>query len=480
MTQVSFPSKVAYGLTEFGTQFSWTLIGSYLTVFYTDVVGFAPIVITAMMTIARCVDAFDDPFLGMLAERTHTRWGRFRPWLLWSAPVLAICNVLTFTVIDVPRSVHIVFSLAMYILCGIAYSAASISVGSLANVMSPEKSDRVSLNVFRNIGGNVASFLIGVTTMPLLLWFGDGNAGDPDGYFFVSIIYSVICMVSLLIGFVGVRERVGVPRTHRQVTPLRGLRMVLRDRDVMILIVGMVLFLTGIFGRLGITVYYFMYVLGTPALMSPASGVLSISMLLPLTFVPALMKRFDIKTLMAVSGFICALGCLIVFLWGADSVACVYVGTFILGAGNWVSFCSGPMVAELVDDIQVRTDERVDGTVYSCVSLATKVGNTIGGSCGVLLLSAVGFIPNMVQPDGVRQGMNAVINLVPVFLFIVAGLLFRMIGINNRDGAENARILKERDPEQATAELIAMIRGDDPDHRGGTSAKGAENQSSNV
>lgn len=460
MTQVSFQSKVAYGLTEFGTQFSWTFIGSYLTVFYTDVVGFAPIVITVMMTIARCIDAFDDPLLGMVAERTRTRWGRFRPWLLWSAPVLAVCNVLTFMVIDVPREAHVVFSLAMYVLCGIAYSAASISVGSLANVMSPEKSDRVSLNVFRGIGGNVASFLIGIATMPMLLWFGDGNAGDPDGYFIVAIIYSAICLVSLAVGFAWVRERVGVPRTHRQVAPLRGLGIVLRDRNVMILIAGMVLFLTGIFGRLGISVYYFMYVLGRPALMSPASGILSISMLLPLAFVPALMKRFDIKTLMTTSCLICALGCTVVFLWGADSIVCVYVGTFILGAGNWVSFCSGPMIAELVDDIQVRTDERVDGTVYSCVSLATKVGNTIGGSCGVLLLAAVGFVPNMVQPDAVRQGMNAVINLVPVFLFIIAGLLFRLMGINNRDSAENARILQERDPAQATAELIALINGD--------------------
>lgn len=459
MTQVSFPSKVAYGLTEFGTQFSWTLIGSYLTVFYTDVVGFAPVVITVMM-IARCVDAFDDPLLGMLTERTRTRWGRFRPWLLWTAPALALFNVLTFTVIDVPRNIHVVFSLAMYILCGIAYSAASISVGSLANVMSADKPVRIGLNVYRNIGGNVASFLIGVSTMPLLLWVGDGDVNDAHAYFVVAVIYSVICLVSLCIGFAGVRERVSLPKGHRQIPPLEGLGIVLRDRNVLILIAAMILFLTGIFGRLGVMVYYFMYVLDDPSLISPVSGVLTISMLLPLLFVPPLMRRFDIKTLMSVSGFICAAGCLIVYLFDGQGVPYVYVGTFLLGAGNWVGFCSGPMIAEVVDDIQVRTDQRVDGTIYSCVSLSTKIGNTIGGSCGVLLLSAVGFIPNAVQPPEVRQGMNAVVNLVPVVLFIAAGLLFRLIGISNRDSANNAAILRECNPEQATAELIEMIRSD--------------------
>ena len=95
--KLSLKSKVCYGMAEVGSQFSWTLISSYLTFFYTNVVGLTPVVISAIMLIARIWDAINDPMMGMIAERTRSRWGRFRPYLLWGAPVLALFNILTFT-----------------------------------------------------------------------------------------------------------------------------------------------------------------------------------------------------------------------------------------------------------------------------------------------------------------------------------------------------------------------------------------------
>ena len=117
-------------------------------------------------------------------------------------------------------------------------------------------------------------------------------------------------------------------------------------------------------------------------------------------------------------------------------------------------------MAEIIDDVQVRTSQRVDGTIYSCVSFATKVGNTVGGSVGILLLSAAGFVPNTVQDAATMQGMNAVINLIPMALFLIAALVFHTITIDNRTSERNTQVLKQRDPATATQELIDMIRNE--------------------
>lgn len=431
---MSLRCKISYGAAEFGTQFSWTFVGSYLTVFYTDIVGFTPAVISMIMLVARCFDAFDDPLMGMIAERTRTKWGRFRPWLLFMAPVLALFNVLTFVNAGLPRTGQIVFSLASYMLCGAAYSMTSICVGSLPNVASYEKEDRVSMNVHRNIGGSMAGVIINAITMPLLMRLSGGTSGNSRSYVIVAALYSATCLVSLLVAFRGTEEKIGVPQSRKQVKAHTGLLIVLKDRNTMTLIVAMTFFLTGIFGRLGIMLYYYLYVLNDPTLVAPLSTLLSVSMLLPLLFVPRLTRFVNLKTLMSISCVICA--------------------------GNWVSFCSGPIVAEIIDDVQVRTSQRVDGTIYSCVSFATKVGNTVGGSVGILLLSAAGFVPNTVQDAATMQGMNAVINLIPMALFLIAALVFHTITIDNRTSERNTQVLKQRDPATATQELIDMIRNE--------------------
>ena len=95
--------KIGYSFGEIGSQCSWTLISSYLTVFYTDVVGLTPVVISAIMLIARIWDAINDPMFGAIAENTKTRWGRFRPYILWGAPILALFNCMTFLNLDIPN-----------------------------------------------------------------------------------------------------------------------------------------------------------------------------------------------------------------------------------------------------------------------------------------------------------------------------------------------------------------------------------------
>ena len=184
--KLSLKSYIGYGLAEAGGQFSWTLVSSYLTIFYSDVVGLAPAAISLIMLIARICDAISNPLMGAVTERTHTRWGSFRPYLLFATPFLALFNCLTFLNMDISRNSKIIWCLITYILCGMAYTAVSISTGALANSMTIVNSERVTLNSFRNIIGNAAVFIINAATMPLILYFGNGDTSDGMGIFYGS------------------------------------------------------------------------------------------------------------------------------------------------------------------------------------------------------------------------------------------------------------------------------------------------------
>lgn len=442
--KVSLGSKISYGLAEAGSQFSWTLVSSYLTVFYTDIVGLTPLVISIIMLVARIWDAFNDPVMGMIAERTNSRWGRFRPYLLWGSPVLALFNVLTFTNLDISQTGKTIFCTLTYMACGSAYAACSICTGALANVMTNDNNERMSLNAWRGILGGVAGLVISGATMPIILHFGKGNASSSKGYFMAALLYSVLSMILFWIAFAGSKEVITIPVSEKKVKVTESLKIALGDRNTRLMLYGMVLFLTGIFGRLGVMLYYYIYVLGRPDLISSICIVLTVSMMLPNFFVPAITRKINKKIVIAISCVICALGCLVLYMSGYGNIPLAYIGTFMLGAGNWVGLCNFGLVAEIIDDTEVRNNVRADGTIYSCISFSTKIGSAIGGSIGILLLSAVGYVANASQTEAAKVGMNIVINLGPGLMFLLAIIPFLLIKMTNKKGEENSEILKVR------------------------------------
>ena len=150
---------VCYSLGEVGCQMSWYMINSYLTLFYTDVVSLSAFAISLIMIIARVWDAINDPMMGNIADRTHTRWGKFRPYLFFAPPFLAIFNILTFTVFPVTGVLKVVLCLVCYIGAGMAYTACSIAYQALQNVCAIDSQVRMNLATARGIGSSVIGII---------------------------------------------------------------------------------------------------------------------------------------------------------------------------------------------------------------------------------------------------------------------------------------------------------------------------------
>lgn len=444
--KLSWKTIIGYGFGEAGSQFSWTMISTYLTVFYTEVVGLTPLMISTIMLGARIWDAINDPMFGVIAERhTHTRWGRFRPYILFGAPILALTNCLTFLNLDISNTAKGLWCAVTYILCGMAYTAVSISVGSLANCMTASNHDRVILNSSRNIIGQIAGLILSACTMPIILYFGNGSTSSSKGYFMAALIFSVVCIPCLWICFFSTKETISIDNEKNtdkpKVNVFRSVIQTLSDHDSRTLITAMVLVLTAVIGRVGIMAYYFIYVYGDTKIIAACASAMTFGMIMPGLYAPILLNRFERKKVGMISCFTMAFFCVTFYFAGEmhASLPVMVILHFLYGASNCAALACFVLTGEIIDDAWLRTGIRSDGVMYSMVSFGTKLGNAIGGSVGILALGAVGFVANTKMNTETLTAMDKVINFGPAMIFVAAGLFFGMIRITNAKGQDNEK-----------------------------------------
>ncbi len=449
-------TKIGYSFGEIGSQCSWTLISSYLTVYYTDVVGLAPVVISAIMLIARIWDAINDPMFGAIAENTKSRWGRFRPYILWGAPVLALFNCLTFLNLDVPNLWKAIWCGFTYIGCGMAYTAVNISTQCLANCMTASNKERVSLNAIKGVGSGLIQMVISAVTMPMILYFGGGSSSSAKGYFMSALVFSIVCIPCFWVCVASTKEIIGRRADEKKETiadTMRNLvasfKYTFKDRNAVFLMLAMFVFLTGLFGRIGIMAYYFIYIMKNAVLIAGFATAMSAGMLVVNLYAPFLLNNISKKYVGAIGCAAQALCCVFFYIIGENNLTnMVVLSGFLYGATNIVSITCFTLSAEIIDDSWLRTGVRSDGVIQSCVSFSTKMGNAVGGSIGILALGAVGFVANSENLSStVLTRMNMVINFAPAAFFVVAGILFLCVGMTKEKAKANeakiAELMKE-------------------------------------
>ena len=449
--KLSVLTKIGYSFGEIGSQCSWTLISSYLTVYYTDVVGLTPLVISAIMLIARIWDAINDPMFGAIAENTHSKWGRFRPYILWGAPILALFNCLAFLNLDIPNTWKAIWCGFTYIGCGMAYTAVNISTQCLANCMTALNEERVALNAYKGVGSGLIMVVINAVTMPMILHFGNGSAASGRGYFMAALVFSVVSIPCFLICFASTKEVLGgsekkttIGETMKNL--VNSFKITFKDRNAVFLMLAMLIFLTGLFGRLGIMAYYFIYIMGNPMLIAGFGTALSVGMLLVNFYAPFLLNRFSKKYVGAAGCIIQALCCVFFFIIGENQMSgLVAVSGFLYGVTNMVSLSCFTLSAEIIDDNWLKTGVRSDGVIQSCVSFSTKLGNAVGGSVGILALGAVGFVANATDLGAdVLTRMDMIINFAPAAFYVVAAVLFLCIGMTKDKAKANEAEIARR------------------------------------
>ena len=421
--KISKLSIFMYGMGDLASQFVWTFVGTFLTVYYTDIVGLAPAIVSIIMLGARLFDAFNDPIMGMLAERTHSKWGRFRPYLLFGSPFLALFSVLTFTGPFGHGTAGVWWASFTYIVAGMLYTLVNIPYGAMAAVMSTDETERNSLNAMRSVGMNVGMIIVNSLSPVILLAFSGGaKVANQSGYFMTALIYALVS-VPMFYGVFKTSKEVVKPIRNEKVSFGTTLKNVLGNKYLMILLLIMILQMTAFMGRIGLTPFYVIYCLGAFALISLIMTLPSIGGALGSFLIVPLVKKFGKRLVLGVSLMGQAVGLLIVYFSDFHNIPLIIGGHVIygiLGIGFPITLT---MVADSVDYQEWKSGVRTDGTAYATYGLATKIGNAVGASLGLLILGAMGYKPNAQQSPEVQQGINLVVNLIPAILFILAALV---------------------------------------------------------
>ena len=447
-TDVSYSvlRKIGYGMGEAGSQLSWTLISSYLTVYYSDVVGLTPIIISTVMLVARILTAFWNPVFGSIAENTHTKWGRYRPYILFGTPFLALFSCLMFLNINGSTTLKAIWCTVTYLICSILYTMVNGAETYIPMSMTTVNTERVSLNAVKGVVANVASVIMSAVTMPMLIFFGGGNSSTSKSYFMVALIFAVLSVPCFYICYFSSKEVVSggslAQNEKRNVIAeiFKSFWETIKDRDSGMLILAMILFLTGIFGRLGVMLYYFIYIVHKPMLMASFSTAMMLGMLVVNFYTPYLLNHFD-KKYVGVLSCVLEIICCVIFFFSKNSLVIVVTG-FFYGAFNMVTLVSQGLVGEIIDDRWLRTGVRADGVIGSSIGFAAQIGNTIGGAIGIAILGAVGYVAHADLSQAVLTRMNVVINLGPALCFALAIIPFMMIRMTNKKGCENEAKIK--------------------------------------
>ncbi|TVQ90169.1 MAG: MFS transporter [Bacteroidetes bacterium] len=451
---LSFKEKVAYGFGDLASVLYWQTFMLYFTYFYTDVFIIPASAAATMFLVSRLFDGINDPIMGMIADRTKTRWGKFRPYLLWLCVPFAVSGVLVFTTPDFGESGKIIWAYSTFILIMMLYTAINIPYTSLLGVISPNSQDRTSVSSVKFIFAFAAGIIVSATLLPLTKTLGGGN--DPKGWQLTFVLYGIAAVVFFLIAFKGTRERVIPPASHKP-SVKSDIRALFTNKPWLILWATTITFILFVAIRSSVTAHYFKYFIGEQALSLPFAGnhvysfetlvsvyntIGQLASLLGVILILPISRIFGKKKTFIAFFMIAIVSTASMYFLTADHLGIIYFFQ-IIGSltGGPLAVLLWAMYADTADYDEWKRGQRATGLIFSASTMSQKFGWAIGAYIALTLMAGIGFEPNVDQsPDSLR-GIVLLFSLIPAMIGIVSLLIYFVYP------------LSESKVEQMTAEL---------------------------
>lgn len=444
-SKVPFISKLAYGMGDVGCNFSWMFVGNFLMIFYTDVFGISMSAVATLMLFSRFWDAINDPIIGGLSDKTHTRWGRYRPRLLFAAPLTALVLILTFWAHpDWSQTHKIIYMAVTYCILVLGYTCVNIPYGTLCGAMTQNMTERAQINTSRSVSAMIAIGIINIITIPLIEWLGNGNARQ--GYLLIAILYGTIFAVCHIFCFAKTKEVVEVPVAQK--IPLRlQLQAVAKNKPYLLALLGQVLFGFILYGRNADLLYYFTYVENDAVLFTYYSMAIIIPSIIGAACFPKVFQLTSNKG-WAASVFAFGTGITIIALFFFSPVTSPI--PFYLFAALSQFFFSGfntaiyAIIPDCVEYGEWRTGIRNDGFQYAFISLGNKIGMALGTALLALSLGWAGYEANTTQNEAVVAIMRHSFSTIPGILWVVTALALFFYKLDKRSYNRILAVIKYR------------------------------------
>lgn len=460
--KVPFYEKMGYALGDTASNLVWMFLVFYIQYFYTDVFGLRPEDMAVMFIAIRLFDSANDPIMGIIADRTESRWGKFRPYILWVALPFGVITWLSLTTPEWGYHSKLVYAYVTYSLMMVIYTAINIPYSALMGVISSNSQERTSISGLRFVMAQFGGIIVQVMTIILVVYYGGGTVEAPGneqvGYSRTGLTFGIAAALLFLVTFITTKERIKPPKDQQT-----NLKSDLSDLGKNI--PWWILFAIGVFTiayvcvRNGAIMYYFKYYSAEKALrfeffgkeyyrdlastfMIVGTGV----SLLSNAIVGWLSRLFGGKKKMFIS-FMALTAILTAAFWflPAEATGMMFLLQIL------ISFTSGPtgalvwaMYADSADYSEYKNGRRATGLIFSAATASQKLGWTIGGALSGFLLAFFNYQANSATPDAI-EGIRLLISFIPAVTAVLAAGAMLLYPLSDKKMAEiEEELLKRR------------------------------------
>lgn len=455
--KLKLKEKIGYGFGDLASSMFWKIFGMYLLFYYTDVAGLPAAAVGTMFLITRIWDTVFDPVVGVIGDRTSTKWGKFRPYLLWFAFPFGLIGTLMFVTPDFSVTGKLIYAYITYSLMMMVYSMINVPYASLLGVMSPDVKERNILSSFRMVFAFIGSFIALILIDPLVRYFTAGANGNVQtGWTFGVMVIAALCVIFFLGCFWLTRERVK-PMDSKNDSLRQDIRDLLHNRPWWILLGSGIAALIFNSIRDGAAVYYFKYyVLEQSTVQMP---LISVSLTLTTLYL-VLGQAFNIVGIIIVSPLSNRFGKKTTYLWAMIFATVFSLAFYTIGQGNiammmviqcLISMCAGSifpllwsMYADITDYSEWKTGRRATGLIFSSSSMSQKFGWTLGGALTGWLLGYYGFKANMEQTGHALSGIRLMLSFLPAIGTVLSVLFIAFYPLSEKKMTEISSELATR------------------------------------
>lgn len=418
---ISVGEKVGFGLGDMACNLVYASISSYLLFFYTDVFGISAGAAALMFLVVRFIDAFSDPIVGFIIDHTSTKFGRYRPFLLYGAIPFAVLAVLCFSTPSLQGGAKLLYAYATYILLSVCYTFVNVPYGALTSAMTNDQQESVSLTTFRtflaNVGGVVVSFGV-----PYLAELMTKSVGLSKAWQLTMVIMGTVGGLLLLICFATTRERVKTPANHLKITVKDVWEQFRVNRPLVVLAI----FFFVIYGVKSVVsstgIYYVTYFVGRVDLVKWYSLAGTLPALAFIPIIPWLARKLTKFQLISLSVAADIIGMAGLFFCKPDWIVLIFISRGIASVGNgMISAYMWALIPETVEYGEWKTNKRMGGMIYAIIGFVFKCGNALGGMLPGLVLSMTGYVEGVSHQSSVAvHGIVLATTVVPIIIYFIA------------------------------------------------------------
>ena len=426
-----------HAIAGFGQNLIFGLWSNYMLVFYTDIFGIAAGTASIIMLLTRVWDGINDPMMGSIADRTRTKWGRYRPWLLFMAPVIVIFLVLNFSSPDLSPTLKVVYAGITYVMMSMAFTAVDVPYWTMPAAMSPDVKKRSRIISFSRMSTTLAATILGIIAIPLIHALGQGD--KQKGYMMTALVVGLIGAGFYLIGFFCIREHVQ-PALNQKITFKSSVKAIIQNKPLLLLLCCGLLGNIGTMLKQGMVIYYVKDCVGSENLIPTFSLLFLPGMIFGLIIAPVFAKRFDSKSVFIGARVFGIIVDVIFFFAGFENIPLVmflYALTSIpLGISSVVS---ATMLTNTIEYAEWKFGNRQEGLISSTQTLTAKIGMALSAGVIGAVLEIADYVPNHVTSE-TQMMMHGAFTLFCAFIGVLA--IIPML-FNKFTDKEHQRIMNE-------------------------------------